>query len=62
MTRKSCQYCRYRRPVTPMRPQETVCHYLLDTGEPRGCPAARCTRWQPTPGWQALLTTIRREN
>lgn len=21
-----------------------VCHYCIDTGMPRGCPAAKCTR------------------
>lgn len=24
---------------------DRVCHFMLDTGEKRGCPAAKCTRY-----------------
>lgn len=61
--RKSCQRCLHHRPISSMLPRDTVCHYLLDTGTPRGCPAEHCTHWQeatprdPVP-WLWLLHTI----
>lgn len=61
--RATCTGCVHRRPMTAMTPHETVCHYLPDTGEPRGCPAGECTRWQPTPDgavqWLKLLKRIK---
>lgn len=60
-TATECTGCRYRRPLASSVPSETACHYLLDTGHPRGCPARVCTRWQPfegRPGWERLLHVI----
>ncbi|MEG1942216.1 MAG: hypothetical protein RRY54_06410 [Angelakisella sp.] len=47
--RASCTECVHRRGITSMEPNYTVCHYLLDTGEPRGCPPECCTHWQSKP-------------
>lgn len=42
--RKSCKGCIYRRSLGTTNPNFNVCHYLYDTGEPRGCPADKCTK------------------
>lgn len=42
--RASCQSCIYRRGIGALGSKYTVCHYLLDTGKPRGCPAERCDK------------------
>lgn len=42
--RKSCSGCIYRRGIGALGSKYTVCHYLLDTGKPRGCPAERCDK------------------
>ena len=36
-----CRGCVYRRPLRDSKCFDglTVCHYMLDTGKPRGCPA-----------------------
>lgn len=52
MSRKSCIGCRHYRCLfgaQQWRESKSAkgCHYLLDTGEPRGCPAAHCTRYDP---------------
>ncbi|MEG1686873.1 MAG: hypothetical protein RR022_03390 [Angelakisella sp.] len=58
-----CANCLYRRPASAMRPRFTVCHYLLDTGEVRGCSPQHCTRWRERPagtaGWSNLLSAIK---
>ena len=41
--RSSCRGCIYRRPLGSHH-SFTVCHYFLDTGKPRGCPAENCSR------------------
>ena len=41
--RASCKGCVYRRPLGS-NGSYTVCHYFLDTGKPRGCPAENCSR------------------
>lgn len=42
--RTSCRGCIHRRGLGGKGSKYTVCHYILDTGSPRGCPADRCTR------------------
>ena len=42
--RKSCAGCIYRRGIGSRGDRYKVCHYCIDTGMPRGCPAAKCTR------------------
>lgn len=42
--RKSCAGCIYRRGIGSRGDRYKVCHYCIDTGTPRGCPAAKCTR------------------
>lgn len=45
---KSCKGCRYYRPLAEYsRCAKWVCHYILDTGEPRGCSAENCTKKRP---------------
>lgn len=42
-----CRGCIYRRPLRDSKCFDglTACHYMLDTGKPRGCPAgAGCIR------------------
>ena len=42
---QTCEGCRYWRSASASNSRIIkVCHYLLDTGEKRGCPAKRCTR------------------
>ena len=41
--RSSCRGCLYRRPLGS-NSSYTVCHYLIDTGKPRGCPVDRCDK------------------
>lgn len=42
--RKSCAGCIYRRGIGSRGDRYKVCHFCIDTGMPRGCPAAKCTR------------------
>lgn len=42
-TRRSCKGCIYRRPLGS-HPSFTLCHYLIDTGRVRGCPAENCSK------------------
>lgn len=37
--RKSCAGCIYRRGIGSRGDRYKVCHYCIDTGMPRGCPA-----------------------
>lgn len=41
--RKSCIGCQYYRPLSTSEKQY-VCHYCIDIGEPRGCPADQCDK------------------
>lgn len=41
---KNCKGCIYRRPLRSNNTGQTVCNYLLDTGELRGCPADKCDK------------------
>ena len=44
MNRASCQGCIYHRRLWDHgTPVPKICHYLLDTGNPRPCPAWACT-------------------
>lgn len=40
---KTCVGCAYYRPLYDNR-GESYCNYILDTGEPRGCPAENCKK------------------
>ena len=40
---KTCVGCAYYRPLYDNK-GESYCNYILDTGEPRGCPAKNCTK------------------
>lgn len=40
---KTCVGCAYYRPLYDNR-GESYCNFILDTGEPRGCPAEKCTK------------------
>lgn len=40
---KTCVGCAYYRPLYDNR-GESYCNYILDTGEPRGCPAENCNK------------------
>ena len=42
--RESCDGCKYRRVLGRDGAKYKVCNYMCDTGEPRGCPADRCTK------------------
>lgn len=44
MNRETCKGCVYHRTIGVDRP-EKFCHYIIDTGEPRGCSAKNCTRY-----------------
>lgn len=44
MNRKTCRGCKYNRAKNSNIYAEKICHYCLDTGIPRGCPASDCTR------------------
>lgn len=41
---KNCKGCIYRRSLRSNNAGQTVCNYLLDTGEVRGCPADKCDK------------------
>lgn len=41
---KPCKGCAHYRSSTGSRGGEEICHYILDTGEPRGCPPERCDK------------------
>lgn len=43
--RETCEGCIYYRPLAHMD-ADRVCHFMIDTGEKRGCPAAECTRYR----------------
>lgn len=38
--RKQCRDCIHRRKITYL---DTACHYMIDTGRKRPCPAKACT-------------------
>ena len=42
--RNSCDGCIYRRGISYEGYSYKVCHYMYDTGKPRGCPADRCDK------------------
>jgi len=44
MNRETCKGCVYHRAFGDDR-HEKYCNYIIDTGEPRGCPAKKCTRY-----------------
>lgn len=44
-SRKSCQGCTFYRPISAGH--EMACHYMLMTGEKRGCPPENCTKKEP---------------
>lgn len=50
----ACRGCVHWRPVCESRDgkaAESICHYLLDVGHMRGCPAGPgCTKYQPDDG------------
>lgn len=50
---KPCKGCAHNRSETGSRGGEEICHYILDTGEPRGCLPENCnkriTRLPPRP-------------
>jgi hypothetical protein len=51
MNRTSCKGCgHYRTYSGNYTKGERGCHYLLDTGEPRGCPVENCTKKSPIGG------------
>lgn len=41
--RPSCKGSLYRRPIG-RNSRYTICHYMIDTGEMRGCPADKCDK------------------
>lgn len=47
MSRTSCKGCGHYRTIGGNNSGERGCHYLLDTGEPRGCSAENCTKKEP---------------
>ena len=48
MSRTSCKGCGHYRTFSGNYTKgERGCHYLLDTGEPRGCSAENCTKKEP---------------
>lgn len=44
MIRGTCKGCIYHRQVGGANRGEYICHYMLDTGKKRGCPAGRCNK------------------
>ena len=44
-SRKSCQGYTFYRPLSAGH--EMACHYMLMTGEKRGCPPENCTKKEP---------------
>lgn len=47
MSRASCLGCAHYRPLNEVRSGSRACHYILDTGESRGCPPENCTKKEP---------------
>lgn len=47
--RKRCDGCIYRRPIGPLGTL-AVCHYMYDTGNPRGCPPEKCDKKKTAEG------------
>ncbi|MGN0608960.1 MAG: hypothetical protein ACI4J6_07120 [Oscillospiraceae bacterium] len=48
MSRTSCKGCiHYRTFDGHTKNGKRNCHYILDTGEPRGYPASSCTKKEP---------------
>lgn len=43
--RKTCRGCIFYRPLSAGH--EMACHYMLMTGEKRGCPPENCTKKEP---------------
>lgn len=43
--RTSCKGCIHLKPLTSNVNNGLYCHYILDTGEPRGCPVENCTKY-----------------
>lgn len=41
---KPCAGCAHYRSETGSRGGKEICHYILDTGEPRGCPPEECDK------------------
>ncbi len=41
---KKCKGCKHWRSLCGCPGGTKGCHYILDTGEPRGCPADKCTK------------------
>ena len=41
--KKRCRGCVYRRPIGNLGSYQ-ACHYMHDTGEPRGCPPEKCDK------------------
>ncbi len=39
--------CYYARPISGSKGGPTACHYMLMTGEVRGCPGAQCDKYMP---------------
>ena len=56
MNRRTCNGCVHRRPISTNH--VTACHYILDTGLPRGCPPENCTKKSPIGGNRNRLKTI----
>ena len=41
-----CIGCGHRRPVSDCYKESyCICHYILDTGKPRGCTVEKCTHY-----------------
>lgn len=48
--RESCKGCFYLRSRSNSPGMEKICHYSIDTGILRGCPAESCDRYRPRKG------------
>ncbi len=48
MNRETCKGCVHYRAFGSDH-HEKCCHYIIDTGEPRGCPAKKCTHYTKDP-------------
>lgn len=44
MNRISCKGCKYNLPLSESSPHFKICHYMLLTGEMRGCSPEKCER------------------
>lgn len=44
--RKFCEGCIHYRPVAEHSRYNKVCHYILDTGKARTCPAENCEHYE----------------